>query len=63
MLGDCYCSVVVEHLSKNELMACDAIAIYQDASPGHVSNDATNPRDSVPELVVVSLDGNSKMEQ
>ncbi|CAG9785811.1 unnamed protein product [Diatraea saccharalis] len=26
MLGDCYAAAVVEHLSKNELMACDAIS-------------------------------------
>ncbi|XP_026732951.1 excitatory amino acid transporter isoform X1 [Trichoplusia ni] len=25
MLGDCYAAAVVEHLSKNELMACDAL--------------------------------------
>lgn len=27
MLGDCYAAAVVEHLSKNELMACDAASI------------------------------------
>ncbi|KAJ0175825.1 hypothetical protein K1T71_008984 [Dendrolimus kikuchii] len=26
MLGDCYAAAVVEHLSKNELMACDAVS-------------------------------------
>jgi hypothetical protein len=26
MLGDCYAAAVVEWLSKNELMACDAIS-------------------------------------
>lgn len=29
MLGDCYAAAIVEHLSKKELMACDAAAIYQ----------------------------------
>jgi hypothetical protein len=29
MLGDCYAAAVVEHLSKKELMACDAAAFYQ----------------------------------
>lgn len=51
MLGDCYCAAVVEHLSKRELMACDAVNLCQDASPGHISN----PRNSVPELIVVSM--------
>ncbi|RVE50693.1 hypothetical protein evm_004603 [Chilo suppressalis] len=36
MLGDCYAAAVVEHLSKNELMACDAIS----NEPG---NNGTTP--------------------
>lgn len=27
MLGDCYAAAVVEHLSKKELMACDAVSL------------------------------------
>lgn len=30
MLGDCYASAVVEHLSKKELMALDAAVLYTD---------------------------------
>jgi predicted aminopeptidase len=56
MLGDCYCAAVVEHLSRKELMACDAINFYQDITPGQVSNVAQ--RNSVPELIVVSLNEN-----
>ncbi|KAJ0175824.1 hypothetical protein K1T71_008983 [Dendrolimus kikuchii] len=28
MLGDCYAAAVVEHLSKNELTACDAVSTF-----------------------------------
>lgn len=56
MLGDCYCAAVVEHLSRKELMACDALNLCHDASPGHISN----PRTSVPELIVVNLDETKK---
>lgn len=56
MLGDCYAAVIVEHLSRKELMACDAINFYQDITPGQVSNAAQ--RNSVPELIVVSLNEN-----
>lgn len=38
MLGDCYAAAVVEHLSKKELMALDALD-SQDDSP---QNDQTN---------------------
>lgn len=58
MLGDCYCAAIVEHLSKKELMACDAVNLCQDSSPGHISN----PRNSVPELIVVSLE-DSKLQE
>ncbi|KAL0831594.1 hypothetical protein ABMA28_002377 [Loxostege sticticalis] len=30
MLGDCYAAAVVEHLSKNELMACDALSTVSE---------------------------------
>ena len=63
MLGDCYCAAVVEHLSKKELMACDAINLCQDSSPGHISGGASNPRNSVPELIVVSFDDSKKTEK
>jgi predicted aminopeptidase len=61
MLGDCYCAAVVEHLSRKELMACDAINFYQDITPGQISTAAQ--RRSVPELIVVSLSehNNSKL--
>lgn len=36
MLGDCYAAAVVEHLSKNELMACDALNV--DALNGLTPN-------------------------
>lgn len=58
MLGDCYCAAIVEHLSKKELMACDAVNLCQDSSPGHISNQ----RNSVPELIVVSLE-DSKLQE
>lgn len=51
MLGDCYAAAVVEHLSKKELMALDAL--YQDTpnTPnGHVPSSPrseTNSKDSV----------------
>ncbi|XP_049868363.1 excitatory amino acid transporter 3 isoform X2 [Pectinophora gossypiella] len=32
MLGDCYAAAVVEHLSKNELMACDAASMESTVS-------------------------------
>lgn len=63
MLGDCYCAAVVEHLSKKELMACDAVNLCQDASPGHISTSISNPRNSVPELIVVSLEDSKKQEK
>lgn len=56
MLGDCYAAAIVEHLSRKELMACDAVAIYQDLSSvsnGHIS---ANHKDLTPELVVETLD-------
>ncbi|XP_075974867.1 excitatory amino acid transporter 2 isoform X2 [Anticarsia gemmatalis] len=36
MLGDCYAAAVVEHMSKNELMACDALT--QDPINGLTPN-------------------------
>lgn len=54
MLGDCYCAAVVEHLSRKELMACDAINFYQDITPGQVLTSAKRSN-SIPELIVVSL--------
>lgn len=63
MLGDCYCAAVVEHLSSCELMACDAVNLCQDASPGHISTSISNPRNSVPELIVVSLEDSKKQEK
>lgn len=63
MLGDCYCAAVVEHLSKKELMACDAVNLCQDASPGHVSTSISNPRNSVPELIVVSMDESTRKQK
>lgn len=56
MLGDCYCCAVVEHLSKRELMACDEVNLCQDVSPGHISASISNVRNSIPELIVVSVD-------
>lgn len=50
MLGDCYCAAVVEHLSRKELMACDAINFYQDTSSRQVSTSAQR---LAPELIVV----------
>lgn len=50
MLGDCYCAAVVEHLSRKELMACDAINFYQDITPGQTSSAVQRP-----EMIVVSL--------
>lgn len=32
MLGDCYAAAVVEQLSRKELMALDAAALYHDTS-------------------------------
>lgn len=67
MLGDCYCAAIVEHLSKKELMACDAMDLCQGASPGRNSRETasllSNPRMSVPELIVVSVDESSKQEK
>lgn len=63
MLGDCYCAAVVEHLSKKELMACDAVNLCQDASPGHLSSSVSNPRNSVPELVVIASDDSLRQEK
>lgn len=56
MLGDCYAAAIVEHLSRKELMANDAVAIYQDVtlvSNGHIS---ANHMNSMQELVVETLD-------
>lgn len=62
MLGDCYCAAVVEHLSKNELMALDAAAFYQDTSPsasnGHIMESDHNDMDgkeSIPDSVILDI--------
>ncbi|XP_070507065.1 excitatory amino acid transporter [Chironomus tepperi] len=54
MLGDCYTCAVVEHLSKAELMACDAV----NSLPNHISTKSRN--DSVPELIVVNVESDKK---
>lgn len=41
MLGDCYAAAVVEHLSKKELMACDAAALEPIISNGHIATPNT----------------------
>uniref|UniRef100_A0A6M2DR11 Amino acid transporter n=1 Tax=Xenopsylla cheopis TaxID=163159 RepID=A0A6M2DR11_XENCH len=68
MLGDCYAAAIVEHLSKKELMACDAAAIYQnDRSPvlsnGHVIPRQTelDVKDS-PETVVINIPRNGSLK-
>jgi hypothetical protein len=56
MLGDCYCSAIVEHLSRKELMACDSVSFYQNNSP--VNSNAHIPsgeKEYAPELIVVDL--------
>lgn len=61
MLGDCYAAAVVEQLSKKELMALDAAALYQDTpvtSNGHIgSNDQTSEHcePHVTDMVVVEM--------
>lgn len=56
MLGDCYAAAIVEKLSKKELMALDASALYQENSTtngnGHVGNGR---RDSIPDSVIVEM--------
>ena len=58
MLGDCYACVVVEHLSKAELMACDAVNLCNNSSPNHISTNSRS--NSVPELIVVSAGDGKK---
>ncbi|XP_072938921.1 excitatory amino acid transporter isoform X2 [Epargyreus clarus] len=41
MLGDCYAAVVVEHLSKNELMACDAASMEPAVANGSLPTPNT----------------------
>lgn len=56
MLGDCYTAAIVEHLSMNELMACDAVSFYQDNSPLNSNvHMASNEKEYMPELIVVEL--------
>lgn len=62
MLGDCYAAAVVEKLSKKELMALDASALYQDHSPvtsnGHnilIINGQNDRRDSMNDSVIVEM--------
>lgn len=59
MLGDCYAAAIVECLSKNELMACDALSFCRENSSFN-SNDKMDPnemdkKDYMPELIVVEL--------
>ncbi|CAO1311165.1 unnamed protein product [Diamesa serratosioi] len=56
MLGDCYAAAIVEHLSRKELMAFDALATYQDISLVSNGYTATNQKDFIIELDVETLD-------
>ncbi|XP_030028877.1 excitatory amino acid transporter isoform X2 [Manduca sexta] len=64
MLGDCYTAAVVEHLSKNELMACDAVSIEAtngltpstEADTGMVT---PGKRSMMSDDVIIDVQGNS----
>ncbi|CAH3873257.1 unnamed protein product [Pieris brassicae] len=42
MLGDCYTAAIVEHLSKHELMACDAASMEPVATNGTLPTTTTD---------------------
>ncbi|KAJ2950276.1 hypothetical protein O0L34_g11639 [Tuta absoluta] len=47
MLGDCYAAAVVEHLSKNELMACDVASMESTTAPTPLEDPATVGKQSI----------------
>lgn len=57
MLGDCYACAVVEQLSRKELMALDAAALYHDtsiASNGQLSPSAQSSQHNEPHANVAN---------
>lgn len=66
MLGDCYASAVVEHLSKKELMALDAAILYTDspATPNSHSLPAESEflgKTSLANAVIVEMNNPIRM--
>ncbi|XP_060803926.1 excitatory amino acid transporter [Amyelois transitella] len=60
MLGDCYAAAVVEHLSKNELMACDAVSDPMQACLAPTPNTEVDigivtPKRSICDDVIIDM--------